>query len=183
MKGPNNTSIRCNTAVKPEELFTYIGMENIEKESGVLQESKEIKGFEVKSQTLKVPKDYIIYGKLRPYLNKYWINDRDKTNIVCSSEFFVFDVKKHINKHFFLYLLASSFTQEQISDRYTGARMPRINEEVFKSIKMPIPPTAIQQEIVEYITHERIKADNLKKQALEIKEQARNEFEKQIFKQ
>lgn len=180
MVGTHSSSIRCNTSEMPNELFTYIGMENIEKESGVLLDPDEKRGFEIKSQTLRVPKGYMIYGKLRPYLNKYWMNNSDKTNIICSSEFFVFDVK-NINKNYFLYMLASLFTQEQISDSYSGARMPRINEDVFKSIQMPIPPQTIQQEIVDYITYERERALDLKEQVNLIREQAKNEFEKQIF--
>lgn len=38
----------------------------------------------------KVRQEYIkiIYGKLRPYLNKYWENRSATKNVVCSSEFF-----------------------------------------------------------------------------------------------
>ncbi len=181
MVGPMNSSIRCSTSEYPNEIFTYIGMENVEKESGVLLEYNEISGSDVKSQTLRVPKNYIIYGKLRPYLNKYWLNDSDRTNVVCSSEFFVFEVKKEINKLYFLYLIASSFTQEQISDSYSGSRMPRITEEIFKSIKMPVPPLSIQQEIVDYVSSEKARANALKEQAKKLREQAITDFEKQIF--
>lgn len=181
MAGPNNTSIRCNTSDSPNDAFTYVGMENIEKETGILIEANEILGHMVKSQTLKVPKDYIIYGKLRPYLNKYWLNETDIDNLVCSSEFFVFDIQKNVNKKYFLYLLASSFVQEQILDRYSGARMPRINEEVFKSIKIPLPPESFQREIADNISAKREKAFMLNEEAKQLREYAKVKFENTIF--
>src|SRR5690606_37934682 len=90
-KNSNGKSIRIDSSKTPEKQFKYIGMEHIEKETGKLLELNEVLGKEIKSQTLNVPIGFFIYGKLRPYLNKYWINNTDHSNIICSSEFFVFD--------------------------------------------------------------------------------------------
>lgn len=74
----------------------------------------------------KAPTMYFIYGKLRPYLNKYWYNDSEQQEeIICSSEFFVFDINDNINTNYFKYVLASYIVQKQIADAMSGARMPR----------------------------------------------------------
>ncbi|MDZ7777154.1 MAG: hypothetical protein U5L09_16830 [Bacteroidales bacterium] len=86
-KDVDSKPIRINTTSFPKENFLFIGMENIEKETGRLVEFQKVKGSEIKSQTLKVPKGYVLFGKLRPYLNKYWVNKTEHENIVCSSEF------------------------------------------------------------------------------------------------
>ena len=99
-----------------------------------------VKGEQIKSQTVAIPKGYFIYGKLRPYLNKYWYNNTDLNNIVCSSELFVFKIKDNINSRYFELVLGSDIVQRQIADMASGARMPRINEEVFMNIRIPIPP-------------------------------------------
>lgn len=181
MADPDGETIRCNSSDTPTSTYTYIGMEDIEKETGEVLDHNEVSGGSVKSQTLRVPKGYIIYGKLRPYLNKYWLNETDLQNIICSSEFFVFDVKESVEKKYFLSMLASSFTQEQIIDSYSGARMPRINEQVFKSIMMPLPPQQIQQEIVDKVSSLKRQVKELRYEASVLREQASKDFERQIF--
>lgn len=87
-------SLRRETSKTPAKEYTYIGMENVEKNKGTLTNPPLVKGNTIKSQTIAVPNGYMIYGKLRPYLNKYWLNATNTPNIVCSSEFFVFDIKQ-----------------------------------------------------------------------------------------
>lgn len=120
------------TGKTPEKIFHYIGMENIEKNSGILSSFQSVKGKVIKSQTIRIPKGFIIFGKLRPYLNKYWVNNEDYDNILCSSEFLCFYPKKQINTMYFKFILSSYIIQDQISDTMTGARMPRINEKILK---------------------------------------------------
>ena len=111
-----------------------------------------VKGKQIKSQTLSIPKGFLLFGKLRPYLNKYWLNNTDFNNIICSSEFFVFKTIKDIDSQFFKYILSSSFIQSQISDKTSGARMPRINEDIFMNLQFPCPPIEIQTEIANHIS-------------------------------
>jgi len=180
-KDIHNKSIRFDSVKHPNEEFRYIGMEHVEKETGMLLDIPTVKGYEIKSQTLKIPKNFFIYGKLRPYLNKYWINDTKHNNIICSSEFFVFDVNEKVNKLFFKYILSSIIIQQQISDKTSGVRMPRINETVFNNLNFPLPPLTKQQEIVNVIQTKKDALQKLKTQAKFLKHQAETEFEQTIF--
>ena len=181
MQDPRACSLRIETSKSPEKEFQYIGMESVAKGTGLLVEEKRVKGIEVKSQTIKVPYHYFLYGKLRPYLNKYWYNESKNDNIVCSSEFFVFSIKPDINELYFKYYLSSAAVQQQISNAFQGARMPRINEKTFKEIQIPIPPIEIQNTIVEHINEQKAQIKELKKQAEELRKEALVEFEKEIF--
>ena len=174
-------SLRTETYKYPTNTYHYIGMDSIEKSSGTLLDLPIVKGSDIKSQTILVPVRYFIYGKLRPYLNKYWINDTNETDIVCSSEFFVFRIKDRINKLFFKYLLSSTLIQNQMSEAVSGARMPRINESVFKSLLLPIPPRSIQDEIAEHINKKKGQIKQMKQQAEDLRKKALEEFEKEIF--
>jgi len=180
-KDDKNKSIRVDSSKFPNDSFRYIGMEHIEKETGVLLDMPIVKGKEIKSQTIRVPKDFFIYGKLRPYLNKYWINRTEFENIICSSEFFVFDIDETINKDFFKYILSSKIIQDQISDKTSGSRMPRINEEIFFDLKFPLPPKSIQDEIATRISEIKTQIQQSKDNAFNLKELAEQEFEKTIF--
>ena len=181
MVDESGRSLRFETYKCPNDTFLYIGMENVEKGTGEIMYESIIKGSDIKSQTVIVPSKYFIYGKLRPYLNKYWYNKSDKNNIVCSSEFFVFSIKDTINPDYFKYYLSSDSVQKQIASAYRGARMPRINEETFKAIEVPIPPIDIQNAIVEYIKKQKEQIKQLKKQARNLRKEALEEFEKEIF--
>ena len=180
-KDSNYKSIRVDSSKFPNEEFRYIGMEHIEKETGRLLDMPFVKGKEIKSQTIKVPKDFIVYGKLRPYLNKYWINETEFENIICSSEFFVFDINRGINKLFFKNVLSSKIIQDQIADKTSGARMPRINEDIFFNLKFPLPPIEIQNEIAANISILISKIEKSKLDAVNIKIEAEQEFENTIF--
>ena len=180
-KGENGKTIRIDSPKFPKDDFRYIGMEHIEKESGNLLEMPKVKGIEIKSQTLRVPKDFFIYGKLRPYLNKYWINTTDFDNIICSSEFFVFDINENLDKLFFKYILSSKIIQNQISDKTSGARMPRINEDIFFNLQFPMPPIEKQQQISNHINSLKTQIKKLNILSSNNKEVAIVEFEKEIF--
>lgn len=180
-KEPNSKSLRINSSNYPNQEFHYIGMEDIEKETGNLQRLNKVLGKEIKSQTLRIPKNFLIYGKLRPYLNKYWINETEYDDIICSSEFFVFDIKKSIDKQFFKYVLASKIIQIQINDKTSGARMPRINEEIFLNLQFPLPPIKEQINIAKYITNQKNEISKLNFKAEQNISSALIEFEQEIF--
>jgi restriction endonuclease S subunit len=177
----NGTSLRFESYKQPKEEFSYLGMENIEKETGQIVEMSKVKGDEIKSQTVRVPKNYFMYGKLRPYLNKYWYNDTDNDSIICSSEFFVFSIKDNFNRLYFQYVLSSSIIQKQIESITSGVRMPRINESFFKDLQIPLPPKEIQNQIVAHITTQKEKIKALRQQAEALRKQAKEEFENEIF--
>jgi len=180
-KGYNKESIRINSTNYPDDVFHFIGMKHIEKETGKLLELKKVKGKEIKSQTLRVPKGFLLYGKLRPYLNKYWINETNYDNIICSSEFFVFNINECINKYYFLNVLSSKFIQSQISDKTSGARMPRINEEIFFNLQFPLPPLEKQIQIANHILTLKQQIKDLQYQAKDNRNKAIQEFEEEIF--
>ncbi len=181
-KSPNGKSIRINSKDFPNDTFHYIGMENLEKNTGKLIELREVFGSEIKSQTLRVPQGYFLYGKLRPYLNKYWFNESGLKDIICSSEFFVFTISEYVNNLYFKYVLSSNLIQSQITDKTSGARMPRINESTFFNLQFPLPPIEIQQEIAEHISALKHDIQELKNEAEQNRTAAIADFESQIFK-
>ena len=172
-------TLRISTKLYPDKEYNYIGMEHIEKKTGNAFPQKVI-GRDLLSQTVCVPNNYIVYGKLRPYLNKYWENKTDFDNIVCSSEFFVFDTK-NINRQYFMEILSSQIVQEQLTPLYSGARMPRVNEGDFMGLKIPLPSKEKQKYIVDGISEIRKKILELKLQIPQYSKQAKKEFEEAVF--
>ncbi|MEO9850320.1 MAG: restriction endonuclease subunit S [Reichenbachiella sp.] len=180
-KKDNKESLRFESYKYPNETFHYIGMENVEKDLGQIKELPLINGKAVKSQTLKVPQGFFIYGKLRPYLNKYWINNTEFDDIICSSEFFVFSINETVDKDYFKGILSSFIIQEQIADKTSGARMPRINEGIFMNLKFPLPPLKNQKSIARHLNQVNDEILNLNYKSEQERVEALSNFEKEIF--
>lgn len=177
----DQSSLRIETYKRPKDSFVYIGMESVEKNTGELLNVPIVHGFEIKSQTIRVPRNFFIYGKLRPYLNKYWVNNSDMDNVVCSSEFFCFKPKDFVDEDYFKIILSSYVIQDQISELVSGARMPRLNEESFKQVVIPIPPRAIQEEIAANVVKIKSRIRKQRKIAEELIGSATEKFEQTIF--
>jgi restriction endonuclease S subunit len=180
MVDQNKNSLRFDSSKFSEHTFKYIGMESIEKDSGRLIAYQDVVGSDIKSQTIKLPKNYFLYGKLRPYLNKYYFNTNDIDSIIVSSEFFVFSTKD-INPLYFKSLISSSIVQQQIKNLMKGARMPRIGEDTFKNIKIPLPPLEIQNLIVDHIETIKKQITILNETVQPNRTNALVDFEKEIF--
>ena len=181
MEDSFGNSLRVETSKHPKDDFQYVGMECVEKNTGFLIEKRIVKGRDIKSQTIRVPFNFFLYGKLRPYLNKYWLNENHDDNVVCSSEFFVFSIKPSINSDYFKCYISSNLVQNQIANSFSGARMPRINEDVFKAIVIPIPPQIIQDKIADSFNLNMKLMSEMKKQELYLKENVLVDFEQEVF--
>lgn len=181
MRDADGGTVRINTMDFATQSFFYVGMEHVEKNTGRLVDAKAIKGKELKSQTLRVPPGFFIYGKLRPYLNKYWRNDAGQENVVCSSEFFAFALNDEINADYFLTVLRSEIIQQQIQDNTSGARMPRMNESTFLNLKIPVPNSDKQLAIVRVYEEAARKRDELQVYANLLDTSAVAKFEEDVF--
>jgi type I restriction enzyme S subunit len=124
----------------------YVGLEDIQSNSGTFLGSKEPK--EVKSTTYSFSPDHILYGRLRPYLNKVFLPDFEGH---CSTEIIPIKTKNNINKKFFYYWITSNSIVETINRTCTGARMPRANLDRILDLSFPLPPLTEQQRIVDIL--------------------------------
>lgn len=123
-----------------------IELEHISKETG------EIIGYTDSNSQLSIKnlfyRGQILFGKLRPYLRKYYKAEFDG---VCSSEIWVLNGKKVCNE--FLFYLVQSDKFFQIANVTTGSKMPRANWDYMKEIPFRIPPIKEQEKIVEILSH------------------------------
>ena len=151
MWGKDGSSLRVNPKNKPDGVFRYIGMENVEKGIGKLTGSKTLRGWMIKSSALTVPTGFMLFGKLRPNLNKYWYNASiQDESLVCSTEFFVFSLKRGEPEDYLECMLSSDFVQEQIRPYISGTGLPRINADDFLRVMIPNPSLSVKKQIGKY---------------------------------
>jgi len=146
----------------------YIGLEDIVSNKGVFIGSYE--NHEVKSTTFYFTSDHLLYGRLRPYLNKVFMPDFEGH---CSTEIFPIRVKNIVVREFLFYWFISSNVVQRINATCTGARMPRANMNEVLKFKLFIPNITIQKSIIIEI----IKLDKQTKQLEQKYQQKLNNLE------
>jgi type I restriction enzyme S subunit len=121
----------------------YVGLEQIESQTGLFLGSTE--PLQVRSSTFKFTPEHVLYGRLRPYLNKVMLPDFSGH---CSTEIFPVRPLPEVSREFLHYWFLTGATVEQITATSTGTRMPRANMNTVLTFPFSFPPLPEQQRIV-----------------------------------
>lgn len=122
---------------------SYLGLEHVESHTGRIFGHG--RACEAKSTKTLFRAGDVIYGKLRPYLNKVCIPDFDG---VCSTDFLVFPAREELESRILMRFLLRPEVVEFASRHSTGVQLPRVNFGVLAELEFPLPPLAEQKRIV-----------------------------------
>lgn len=136
--------------------FRYIGLEQIESNSGRLIDS--ISASEVTGTSYHFQSNDVLFGKLRPYLAKAVIPNFEG---VCTTELIVMKPKKVILSQFLLYFILTPIFIQYINASTYGAKMPRTNWDFVGNSRIPVPDTDTQYSIVKYINEKTSKLNRI----------------------
>lgn len=141
---------KISDSVIPETLdgpVEYIGLENIVSQLGqIVGQTTYADPAEIKSLKTVFADGDILYGKLRPNLNKVWQADR---NGICSTDIFALRAKPHTAHPVFLeVMLRSTQFNKMVMEKLRGAQLPRVGWRDFSEIEIPLPPLDVQNELV-----------------------------------
>lgn len=156
----------------------YIGLASIESNTGELVANIVEPG---KGQCLIFQNGDVLYGRLRPYLNKVWSADKDG---VCSTEFHVLRIKSSVSLVHSDYLAAalrSSLIVAQTKHMMTGNTHPRLANDDVGDLLVPIPDEITQMKIVTEIQRCRNEARCLRRDAEEEWEASKVRFEAELL--
>lgn len=121
-----------------------IGLENIESKSGKFIETNT----EFEGNGVAFDINDIVYGKLRPYLQKVWLAEFAGNAV---GDFFVFKAKENSMPTFIKFLLLSDgFTKEADGSTF-GAKMPRVSSEFILTMHFCLPTKLEQTAIADYL--------------------------------
>ena len=140
------TNYGTTTKVERLQPDTWVlDMEDIEKSSGrLLQRLRFAQRPALSDKNCFLAGD-VLYGKLRPYLNKVLVADEDG---VCTTEVIPFRCYGNYVPQYFRLVLSSPFFLEYVNARSYGMKMPRLGTEDARKSVIPIPPLAEQSRIV-----------------------------------
>jgi type I restriction enzyme S subunit len=99
----------------------------------------------VKSSTFHFSPNHVLYGRLRPYLNKVLLPEFEGH---CSTEIFPIKPSPEICREYLFHWLSMDATVRAIDATSTGARMPRANMNAVLEFELPLPPVPEQHRIV-----------------------------------
>jgi type I restriction enzyme, S subunit len=130
----------------------YVGLEHIEPHTGrLLQEVAEVtEGSDILSIKTAFKEGDILYGKLRPNLNKVLIASQDG---ISSTDIWALRTSEALLPEFALRYLRSPATYIRAAQFAVGANLPRISAEAFDRIPIPVPSRPEQQRIVNLLLH------------------------------
>ena len=144
---------RSGETVLPKSLLgpiTYVGLQNITQNSGQLTGDVVVDNpADIKSLKNVFQPGDILYGKLRPNLNKVWLADRKG---ICSTDIFVIrPLDMRVVPALYAHIFRSSHFNNAVLRQLKGAQLPRVGWQSFEDLEIPLPPLEVQREIVSEI--------------------------------
>jgi len=121
----------------------YVGLEHIESHTARFIGSSKPRS--VKSSSFKFSRKHVLYGRLRPYLNKVLAPDFEGH---CSTEIFPIRPGSRLSREYLVYWLLAGETVNRINATCTGARMPRADMNDVLEFEFPLPPLHEQERLV-----------------------------------
>lgn len=145
----------------------YIALEHIEQ--GIGRINRIGKSTETTSMKSIFQKGDILFGKLRPYLRKYWYAEFDG---VCATEILPLITNKKCDSRFCYYIIQQDNFIEYVDKGSFGTKMPRTSWNEMKEFLIPIPSLKEQEKISSILSSvdEQIEiTDNLIEKTKELK--------------
>jgi type I restriction enzyme M protein len=148
---------KSDESIMPESLsesVVYIGLENISQATGQLCGNIISNNpSDIKSLKSVFSVGNILYGKLRPNLNKVWLANCAG---ICSTDIFVLEpANADVLTSFYAIILRSESFNASVISHIKGAQLPRVGWSSFASIQIPFPAIEIQQTIAAEIQSEQ----------------------------
>lgn len=154
----------------------YLGLAGVESQTGELSGVVE----DAAGQAFIYYEGDVLYGRLRPYLNKVLFAEQSG---ICSTEFHVMRVKNEdeVLPEYIAAILRSDLILSQTKHMMTGNTHPRISNDDVKNLFIPVPDISVQRVIVDELHMLRQKARILRTEATQEWQAAKQQFEKELL--
>ena len=147
--------------------LNFVGLKHID--SGVSTLKRWGDASEVKSVKSRFYPDDVLYGKLRPYLDKAIIAEIEG---ICSSDILVLTANAKVIPRFLVYLLHSHTFKSYAVSTSSGITLPRTSWNTLSKFTVTLPPLAEQHRIAAKLevlfTQLDAAVDNLKKAQVQL---------------
>jgi type I restriction enzyme S subunit len=125
-----------------------LDLEDIEKESSKILQFKTFSERPSLSRKSVFKKGWVLYSKLRPYLDKVVVVPKDG---VCTTEILPLPIYGNMNAYFLMYTLKGKHFLNYVNSKVGGMKMPRLGTDDGKMALIPLAPIEEQKEIVKKV--------------------------------
>lgn len=128
--------------------YPHIGIDSIEKDTGVLSGFRTVKEDNVISGKYVFTPKHIIYSKIRPNLNKVALPSFDG---LCSADAYpILPNSNNCNRLYLAVLLRSEYFLDYILGFSARSNMPKVNRKQVEGFTAPLPPIALQEQFANF---------------------------------
>lgn len=145
----------CNMdrqGIQPNDPLTaqlpFVGVENVVSGTGALNFATGSRIGNQKSTAFRFDERHVLYGKLRPYLNKVVTPEFAGR---CSTELVPLLPHANVNRSFLAHLLRHRDIVEFVMASVTGTRMPRADMKALLAMPVPLPPLEKQRRFADIV--------------------------------
>lgn len=123
--------------------YWLLNLDMIESNTGRIISKVYVPKEEIGQSTTSFSSEYVLFSKLRPYLNKVVIPDA--AGYATTELVTLLPNKQHLTQVFLSYLLRSDEFLKYISSQVSGTKMPRVTMSVFWNFDVILPPVGQQK--------------------------------------
>lgn len=153
----------------------YIGLENIAANYGIMSYQC---AAGVKSTKTVFHTGDVLYGKLRPYLNKH---DIANFSGVCSTDILVLRPSEFVDARYINYYLETSWFITYAISNSKGINLPRVSPSAIGKACIPLPPIYVQKKITDFLDQEFARLDKTKEQIQSVIDSAEERKQSILF--
>ena len=130
--------------------YPHIGIDSIEKDTGLLKGYRTVAEDGVISGKYIFTPAHIIYSKIRPNLNKVALPDFDG---LCSADAYpILPVAGKCNRVFLAYDMRSTFFLDYILQFCNRTNLPKVNRKEVAGFRTPLPPIQLQDQFASFVS-------------------------------
>jgi type I restriction enzyme S subunit len=152
-----------NDLIRPSDResgpLRFVGLQHVEPHTGRRIGEDRLLAEELGGRKFKFSSGEIVYGYLRPYLNKVWVADREGA---CSVDQYVIrpDPAMVITKYLAHFMRSPIFLGRAIELTH-NLLLPRLRKALLESISIPLPPVSEQRHVVAYLDEMQAQVNEL----------------------
>lgn len=152
-----------NDLVRPQDgtkgNLRFIGLQHVESHTGRKINEDQVAAEDLDGRKFRFSHGEIVYGYLRPYLNKVWIADGEG---ICSVDQYVIRPDAaEVNTGYLAYYMRSSAFLSKANELTNNLMLPRLRTDLLRSIEMPLPSLPEQHLIVTRLDHLQAKSESI----------------------
>ena len=142
-------------------LQRFVGLQHVESHTGEKIGEDWVLAEDLQGRKFRFSAGEIVYGYLRPYLNKVWIADGEG---LCSVDQYILRPDPTlIDTHYLAYFMRSPHFLQSANELTHNLMLPRLRSGLLESIEIPLPSLAKQKDVVLLLDKLHAKGQRLKK--------------------